>query len=262
MQLTPFKGYGFNGASSLLFPGAEDSGALAARTAVNTTLAAAVGAVMSLFTGAIMNGHKGELAFELPLAMNGALGGLVAVTAGCGTIELWGAIVIGAVAGWVYMFTSKALVRFKIDDAVDAIPVHLCNGIWGMLAVGLFSSGDGMRATFGSDERVGLVYAIQRVDFDMVMLRNQVYALGFILGFTFFTMTPFFLILNYLGWFRADAVEELAGLDFSYHAQALEKSAVRDLQNAQQDDSEEDSDEGSDSSTPAPESNDGFPIGL
>ena len=102
----------------------------------------------------------------------------------------------------------------------------------------------------------------------MILLRNQVYALLFIVGFTSVTMTPFFLTLNYMGWFRADMVEELAGLDFSYHAQALEKSAVRDLQNAQQDESEEDNEEeedddnGEDNSddTPEPDSNDGFPI--
>ena len=66
----------------MLLTNAEDTGAVAARTAVNTTLAAASGAAAALFTGAIWNGHKGELAFELPLAMNGALGGLVGVTAG------------------------------------------------------------------------------------------------------------------------------------------------------------------------------------
>lgn len=244
-----------------MFPDAQDTGALAARTAVNTTLAAAVGAVTSLFTSAIVNGHKGELAFELPLAMNGALGGLVAVTAGCGTIEMWAAVVIGAVAGWIYMIFSSALVRWRIDDAVDAIPVHLFNGIWGIISTGLFSSPEGMRATFATDDRVGLVYAIERVDFDMIMLRNQIYALGFILGMTCFTMGPFFYILNYLGWFRADAVEELAGLDFAYHAQALEKSAVRDLQNAQQEESdEEEDDDSSGVATPTPESNDGFPL--
>lgn len=252
----------------MLLPNAQDSGAVAARAAVNTTLAAACGAATALFTGAFWNGHRGELAFELPLAMNGALGGLVAITAGCGTVELWGAVVIGSVAGWVYMLSSMALERLRIDDAVDAIPVHLCNGAWGVIATGLFSSEEGMRSAFGSDERVGLVYAIARVDFDAVLLRNQLYALLFVLGFVLVTMAPFFLMLNYLGWFRADMVEELAGLDFSYHAQALEKSAVRDLQNAQQDESDEEDeegdgdDDGEDNSdeTPEPDSNDGFPL--
>lgn len=233
-------GYGFNGGSALLLTDAEDTGAVAARAAVNTTMAAAAGAATAIFTGAFWNGHKGELAFELPLAMNGALGGLVAVTAGCGTVEMWGAVVTGCVAGWVFMLGSKILVRFHIDDAVDAIPVHLFNGAWGLIATGLFTSTDGVRASFGKDTHVGVIYAIARVDFDMVLLRNQLLALVCILGFTTVTMTPFFALLNYLGWFRADMVEELAGLDFSYHAQALEKSAVRDLQNAQRDESEED----------------------
>lgn len=182
---------------------------------------------------------------------------------------MWGAIVIGSVGGWVYMLASRLLIHYKIDDAVDAIPVHLFNGIWGMIATGLFSSSEGMRASFGSSERVGLVYAIARADFDLVMLCNQCYALVFILGFTTVTMTPFFFLLNKLGWFRADMVEELAGLDFSYHAQALEKSAVRDLQNAQQDESDEDddeddsdavSDEDASDKTPDVDNSDGFPL--
>mmetsp|Transcript_16116 Transcript_16116/g.30672 ORF Transcript_16116/g.30672 Transcript_16116/m.30672 type:complete len:533 (+) Transcript_16116:247-1845(+) len=263
-----FGWYGFNGGSALLLTNAQDTGAVAARAAVNTTLAAACGAATALFTGAFWNGQKGELAFELPLAMNGALGGLVAITAGCGTFEMWSAVVTGSVGGWVYMLSSMLLVRFRIDDAVDAIPVHLFNGAWGVIATGLFSSEDGMLSAFGSDERVGLIYAIARVNFDTILLRNQVYALLFIVGFTFVTMTPFFLLLNYLGWFRADMVEELAGLDFSYHAQALEKSAVRDLQNAQGDESDEDDDEGGEEEdgedhsddTPEPDSNDGFPL--
>ena len=144
----------------MLLPNAQDTGAVGARAAVNTTLAAACGAATALFTGAFWNGQKGELAFELPLAMNGALGGLVAITAGCGTFEMWGAVVTGSVGGWVYMLSSMLLVRLRIDDAVDAIPVHLFNGAWGVVATGLFSSEEGMRSAFGSDERVGLIYSI------------------------------------------------------------------------------------------------------
>jgi Amt family ammonium transporter len=232
----------------LLLTAAEDTGAVAARAAVNTTLAAAMGAATALFTGALWNGHKGELAFELPLAMNGALGGLVAITAGCGTMEMWGAVITGCIAGWIYMLGSQLLERLRIDDAVDAIPVHLFNGAWGLIATGLFSSSEGMRQAFGTDERVGLILSIARVDFDFTMLCNQVYALLFITGFTAIVTSPFFFALNWLGWFRADMVEELAGLDFSYHAQALEKSAVRDLQNAQRDDDDDDDDDDEDGS--------------
>jgi ammonium transporter, Amt family len=55
--------------------------------------------------------------------MNGCLTGLVAITAGCATVETWGAVLIGMVSGWVYFGLSKLLVRLRIDDAVDAVPV-------------------------------------------------------------------------------------------------------------------------------------------
>jgi len=57
--------------------------------------------------------------------MNGCLTGLVAITAGAATVETWGAVVIGVCAGWFYLLGSHLLVKFRIDDAVDAIPVHV-----------------------------------------------------------------------------------------------------------------------------------------
>ena len=56
--------------------------------------------------------------------------GLVAITAGCATVETWAAVVIGITAGWVYLAISKLLIRLRIDDAVDAIPVHMGGGAW------------------------------------------------------------------------------------------------------------------------------------
>ena len=57
--------------------------------------------------------------------MNGCLTGLVAITARCASVESWAAVIIGIVAGWVYLIGSKCLVWLHIDDAVDAVPVHL-----------------------------------------------------------------------------------------------------------------------------------------
>merc|ERR1719491_2697801 len=71
--------------------------------------------------------------------MNGALGGLVAITAGCSVVQPWAACIIGVVGGLVYYGFSKFLIKMKIDDAVDAVPVHFANGIWGVIAVGLFA---------------------------------------------------------------------------------------------------------------------------
>jgi ammonium transporter, Amt family len=151
--------------------------------------------------------------------MNGALSGLVAITSGCGVVEPWAAIVIGIVAGWVYLWSSSLLLRLRIDDAVDAIPVHMFNGIWGVLATGLVANPGLMDAAFGTAEFPGLFYALAGGKNVPNLLGCQVIIILFILGWTFVTMFPFFIWLNYKGWFRADSLEELVGLDISYHGE-------------------------------------------
>merc|ERR1712136_646415 len=68
--------------------------------------------------------------------------GLVVITAGCGVVKHWEAIVIGFIGAWVYQIVSMLLKCFKIDDVVDAVPVHGACGIWGVLALGLFGDPD------------------------------------------------------------------------------------------------------------------------
>merc|ERR1712012_1366996 len=68
--------------------------------------------------------------------------GLVAITAGCGVVKHWEAIVIGFIGAWVYQIVSMLLKYKKIDDVVDAVPVHGACGIWGVLALGLFGDPD------------------------------------------------------------------------------------------------------------------------
>ena len=66
--------------------------------------------------------------------MNGSLSGLVGVTGACAVVEPWAALVIGIVSGWVYCLGSGLLIKVRIDDAVDGIPVHLFSGMWGCIA--------------------------------------------------------------------------------------------------------------------------------
>merc|ERR1712086_547184 len=104
---------------------------------MGTTLAAAAGAVSSMFFDTLLGFlSEGEAEYDLTMAMNGCMGGLVGITAGCSTVEPWAAIIIGLIAGVVYVLASKLLVKLKIDDAVDAIPVHFFNGMWGCIATG------------------------------------------------------------------------------------------------------------------------------
>jgi len=213
-----FGWYGFNPGSALTLVGIN-KGAVGALCAVNTTLSAASGGVSALFTNLwIMERRTGEAHFDILMLMNGCLGGLVAITAGCHAVEPWAAVVIGIIAGWLYMFGSEFLLKVKIDDAVDAIPVHLFSGIWGCLAVGLFATPGNLEAAYGrAPSSFGWFYELSEGSSNARLLACQICGILFISGWVFFLLFPFFIWLNYMGWFRSDSLEELVGLDISYH---------------------------------------------
>ena len=118
--------YGFNAGSTLGLTGGFAD--LAARVAVTTTLSTGVGGAVAMLISWWRDGQS-----DLSLTLNGVLGGLVGITAGTATVEPWGAVIIGAVAGGVIVYGVALLDRLRIDDPVGAIPVHPFNGIWGTL---------------------------------------------------------------------------------------------------------------------------------
>jgi ammonium transporter, Amt family len=202
--------YGFNPGSTL-FVASPTSASVAALAAVTTTIAGAAGCVSGMFTDTLIESiTTGEVSYDLTMAMNGALAGLVAITSGCSVVTPWAAVVIGVIAGWVYYGASKLLIKLKIDDAVDAIPVHLFNGAWGVLAVGFFADPANTLNAY-SKEIPGVFYGGGSI------LLNQLVGVCWIFGWVIATMTPFFLLLKYLGMFRVDALEEDVGLDISHH---------------------------------------------
>jgi Amt family ammonium transporter len=142
--------YGFNPGSTLGLSGGLAE--IAARVAVTTTLAATAGGVTATLLSWVRGGKS-----DLSLALNGILGGLVAITAGCATLEPWAAIVVGVVAGFVIVYGVALLDTLKIDDPVGAVPVHLMNGVWGTLAVGLLSSEALMDNAYGVTSTWGIL---------------------------------------------------------------------------------------------------------
>lgn len=212
-----FGWYGFNPGSALAIDN-SGSAATAALCAVTTTLAAASGCVTAMFTDTMIEmGKTGEASYDLTMAMNGALGGLVGITAGCSVVTPWASVLIGIVAGWVYVGFSKFLIAMKIDDAVDAIPVHFANGAWGVIAVGLFAEEEAMGVAGYNTEHLGLFYSWGKSSWDSNLLLCQIASIAWICGWVFFIMTPFFLVLNAMGMFRVDPLEEEVGLDISHH---------------------------------------------
>ncbi len=132
---------GFNGGSTLAF---ND---IVPQVLLNTCIGAATGMLSALFTGWAFKKIP-----DVNFVINGTLAGLVAITANCHCVTPGAAAIIGAVGGFVMLAGSFLLEKFKLDDAVGAVPVHLCAGIWGTLAVGIFGQPEllGTNPIFGS----------------------------------------------------------------------------------------------------------------
>ena len=131
-----FGWFGFNGGSQLALGSAADATAMAI-VYVNTNLGAAAGVIAAMALSQIL--YK---KIDLTMALNGAIAGLVSITAGPDLQNHLFAILIGAVGGGLVVVCVPLLDRLRIDDVVGAIPAHLVAGIWGTLAVGIFGGGD------------------------------------------------------------------------------------------------------------------------
>ena len=128
--------FGFNGGSQLALGGAVDAVAISIILS-NTNLAAAAGVMAAISLSRPILGR-----IDLLAGLNGAIGGLVAITAGPDIVEHYWAIVIGAVGGSICVVGLRLMERLKIDDVVGAVPAHLFAGIWGTLAVCIAAGGN------------------------------------------------------------------------------------------------------------------------
>lgn len=208
-----FGWFGFNAGSAVKTDGPLPL-QLISNAVVNTTLAGSTAGLVALFTNLFVQERlTGESVFKLSCAMNGCLCGLASVTGSCGLIEPWAAIIVGFVAGLLFLLTTHLLTKYCIDDAVDAIPVHLSGGLWGVIATGLFATPEAL-ALWEGVESVSFSGAIYN---DGALLGSQIVGALFIIGWTTCIMFPFFILLNYLGLFRSDSLEEAVGLDVSFH---------------------------------------------
>ena len=128
--------FGFNGGSQLALGGAVDAVAMS-NVLVNTNLAAAAGVIAAISVSRPVLGRVDLLA-----GLNGAIAGLVSITAGPDIVVHYWAVIIGAVGGVIVVVGMKFLENIKVDDVVGAIPAHLFAGVWGTLAVCIVAGGD------------------------------------------------------------------------------------------------------------------------
>lgn len=189
-----FGWYGFNPGSTL---SGTDLGI--AHVAVTTTLAAGTGAIGAMVLSWIWFGKP-----DPSMTMNGALAGLVAITAPCGVATPLGAVIIGLIAGIIVVASVELFDKvFKIDDPVGAVSVHGIAGVWGTLSVGLFGA---------TSDHLGLFYGGG-------LHQLGVQALGVIAVFAWvfsISMILFGIVKKVMG-LRVTEEEELQGLDIGEH---------------------------------------------
>ncbi len=173
--------FGFNGGSQLALGSKADVDAISAVIA-NTNIAACAGALAAMILTQLLYKRV-----DLTMVLNGALSGLVAITAGPDYPSMNLAIFIGAIGGILVVFAIQFFDKFKIDDPVGALSVHLVNGIWGTLAVGIFKPD------------VALFAQIKGI---------------FIIGvFTFFSSLLVWAVLKFTVGIRVSEEEEYNGID-------------------------------------------------
>ena len=193
-----FGWYGFNGAA------AWDGNSLAS-IFVTTTIAPAVATCTTMLYTWFKNGKP-----DVSMCLNGSLAGLVGVTAGCDAVDALGSAIIGIVSGILIVVVVEVLdLKLHIDDPVGAVGVHLANGVWGTLAVGLLANPD---APAGLE---GLFYTGS-----FKLLGIQTLGITAILAWTAVTMTITFLIIKKSVGLRVSKEEEIKGLDSTEHGLA------------------------------------------
>lgn len=190
-----FGWYGFNGAA------AWDSTSLAS-IFLTTTIAPAVATCVTMIFTWVKNGKP-----DVSMCLNASLAGLVGITAGCDALDAIGSAVVGVVSGILVVAVVELLdLKLHIDDPVGAVGVHLANGVWGTLAVGLLANPD---APAGLN---GLFYTGSAKLFGI-----QCIGIIAVLAWTAVTMTAVFLIIKKTIGLRVSVEEEIKGLDSTEH---------------------------------------------
>ena len=182
--------------------------------AVNTLLAGSAGATAAIYVTLLMTGKA-----DIEMAANGALAGLVGITAGCAYVDPWAAVVIGLIAGIIMIFGVRFVKNIlKADDPVGAVTVHGICGAWGLLAVGIFAS--------GHNDVAGIIGAIAGVEIDgevvqmgdaLSQLLAQIVGIIAAIVWGFGGGYILFKILDLTMGLRVDEQEEEEGLDEHEH---------------------------------------------
>jgi Amt family ammonium transporter len=208
--------FGFNPGSTM---GVGD-GSLIAHIALTTNTGGAFGGVAATITAWLLLGKP-----DLSMVINGILAGLVAVTASCAFITIPVSALIGTVGGIIVVFAVLYIDRLRIDDPVGAIAVHLVNGTWGTLAVGLFAVGpsDAPGALYSAGPAAGLF-----AGGGLSQLWVQFLGIISVGGITVLLSAIFWAVLKAISGIRVSEEEEIVGLDIGEHGMEAYHGFLKD----------------------------------
>jgi Amt family ammonium transporter len=213
--------FGFNPGSTM----AVGDGRLLAHIALTTNIAASTGGLAATIAAWLYLGKP-----DLSMIVNGVLAGLVGITAACAWVTLPSAAIIGAIAGTIVVFSVGFFDKLKIDDPVGATSVHLVCGMWGTLAVGLFSVGpdaligNGYNLQGGAGPAAGLFFGG-----GFTQLFHQLVGIGAVGGFTVaFSFIGWYVIALITGGIRVEPEEEFKGLDIGEHGMEAYSGFVKE----------------------------------
>ncbi len=199
-----FGWFGFNPGSYMGAVG-ESGITRFADVALTTNLAAACGVL-----GAIATGYILQRTVDIGMAGNGAIAGLVAITAPCAYVDAWAAAVIGAVAGLIMVLVVFGMDRLRVDDPIGAIAAHGMGGIWGTLSLGFFATPE--LAELNAVGEAGLFYGG-----GLGQLATQAIGIVAVAAFVFVASYGVFVACKRTIGLRVSAQEEIEGLDIHEH---------------------------------------------
>ncbi|MCI5752911.1 MAG: ammonium transporter [Oscillospiraceae bacterium] len=203
-----FGWYGFNGA-------AATSGPQLGSIFLTTTVAPAVATVVCMIFTWVKYGKP-----DVSMCLNASLAGLVGITAGCDVMDAFGAIMVGVVSGLLVPFGVWLLdYKLHIDDPVGAVAVHMMNGIWGTLAIGLFATSSAPGYSIPADASAEEFTALNGLCYGggFELLGRQALGAVSVAAWTAVTITITFLIIKAVIGLRVTAHEEVVGLDIEEH---------------------------------------------
>lgn len=193
--------FGFNPGSTM----SAGNGVAISHVIVATNMGACTGALAALVVAWTVLGKP-----DFSMILNGCLGGLVAVTAGCAFVTITSCAIIGAIGGAIAVFGVLFFDKLKLDDPVGALAVHLANGIWGTLALGLFY--DNQVAT----DIAALATGLSRMEQTVWQLKG----IGAVGAFVFPVSLVLWYVLKFTVGIRVTPEEEIEGLDIGEHGNA------------------------------------------